>query len=252
MAVHGRGGADPTVEHFLEEREDFRQKATVALEVARSPDAQQSLRNSREFAVGDKVWLITKNLHKYGEPCRKLLYKFNGPFEITERVGKAAYRLNLPPAMSRLHPVFHVSLLAPQYPRPDGASADPKLFDAVPMQADAAAVDAVPEDLHFQQILRHRDKELQGTNVRDYLVVCREGNRTVDKWFPDVALPTALLAEYWSALSQRQLAGVQAGAPPAVPRPHQTPHSAGISGLDTLGVRRADALLLEGEESDDQ
>ena len=34
-----------------------------------------------------------------------------GPFEIVERVGMVAYRLALPPNLSQVHPVFHVSML---------------------------------------------------------------------------------------------------------------------------------------------
>ena len=41
----------------------------------------------------------------------KLLLRFIGPFEILERVGTVAYRLALPPSMSGVHEVFHVSML---------------------------------------------------------------------------------------------------------------------------------------------
>ena len=41
----------------------------------------------------------------------KLSPRFIGPFEILERVGIAAYRLALPPSMSGVHEVFHVSML---------------------------------------------------------------------------------------------------------------------------------------------
>ena len=33
------------------------------------------------------------------------------PFEILERIGTVAYRLTLPPSMSGVHEVFHVSML---------------------------------------------------------------------------------------------------------------------------------------------
>ena len=41
----------------------------------------------------------------------KLSPRFIGLFEILERVGTVAYRLALPPSMSGVHEVFHVSML---------------------------------------------------------------------------------------------------------------------------------------------
>ena len=41
----------------------------------------------------------------------KLSPRFIGPFEILERVGTVAYQLALPPSMSGVHEVFHVSML---------------------------------------------------------------------------------------------------------------------------------------------
>ena len=48
----------------------------------------------------------------------KLLPRFVGPFEILERVGIVAYRLALPPSMSGVHEVFHVSMLRKYTPDP--------------------------------------------------------------------------------------------------------------------------------------
>ena len=41
----------------------------------------------------------------------KLSPRLIGPFEILERVGTVAYRLALPPSMSGVHEVLHVSML---------------------------------------------------------------------------------------------------------------------------------------------
>ena len=48
----------------------------------------------------------------------KLSSRFIGPFEIHERIGSVAYRLALPPSMSGVHEVFHVSMLRKYTPDP--------------------------------------------------------------------------------------------------------------------------------------
>ena len=48
----------------------------------------------------------------------KLSPRFIGPFEILERVGTLTYRLDLPPNMSGVHEVFHVSMLRRYTPDP--------------------------------------------------------------------------------------------------------------------------------------
>ena len=41
----------------------------------------------------------------------KLSPRFIGPYEILERVGLVTYQLALPPELTKLHDVFHVSML---------------------------------------------------------------------------------------------------------------------------------------------
>ena len=48
----------------------------------------------------------------------KLSPRFIWPFEILERVGTVAYRLDLPPSMSGVHEVFHISMLRRYTPDP--------------------------------------------------------------------------------------------------------------------------------------
>ena len=48
----------------------------------------------------------------------KLNPKFIGPYRIFERIGPVAYRLELSPELSRIHNVFHVSMLKKYVPNP--------------------------------------------------------------------------------------------------------------------------------------
>ena len=70
-------------------------------------------RRPLEFEVGDHVFLkvIPKRRVVRFSKRGKLSSRFIGLFEVLERVGTVAYRLGLPPSMSGVHRVFHVSML---------------------------------------------------------------------------------------------------------------------------------------------
>ncbi|KAL0537248.1 hypothetical protein IC582_026223 [Cucumis melo] len=70
-------------------------------------------RKDLEFEVGDKVFLKVAPMRGVLRFARrgKLSPRFVGPFEILERIGPVAYRLALPPSLSTVHDVFHVSML---------------------------------------------------------------------------------------------------------------------------------------------
>ncbi|KAJ0555993.1 putative nucleotidyltransferase, Ribonuclease H [Helianthus annuus] len=91
--------------------------AQIRQRMAAARDRQKSYADKRrkplEFQVGDRVLLKVspwKGVVRFGKrgklnPC------YVGPFEIIERIGKVAYRLNLPEELSGVHNVFHVSNL---------------------------------------------------------------------------------------------------------------------------------------------
>ncbi|XP_060212075.1 uncharacterized protein LOC132639651 [Lycium barbarum] len=66
-----------------------------------------------EFMKGEKVFLKVspmKGVMRFGRKG-KLSPRYIGPYEILDRNGLVAYRLALPPRLSAVHPVFHVSML---------------------------------------------------------------------------------------------------------------------------------------------
>ena len=77
-------------------------------------------RRPLEFEVEDHVFLKVmpkRGVVRFGKRG-KLSPRFIGPFEILERIGTVAYRLALPPSMSGVHKVFHVSMLQKYTPDP--------------------------------------------------------------------------------------------------------------------------------------
>ncbi|GJZ49858.1 putative reverse transcriptase domain-containing protein [Tanacetum coccineum] len=67
-------------------------------------------RKPMEFQVGDKVMLKVlpwKGVVRFGKQG-KLNPRYVGPFKVLEKVGKVAYKLELPEELSRVHNTFHV------------------------------------------------------------------------------------------------------------------------------------------------
>jgi len=75
-------------------------------------------RRDLEFEVGNRVFLKIlpwKGVLRFSRKG-KLSPRYIKPFEILERVGPTAYRLALPMEMSKIHNVFHVSVLRKYIP----------------------------------------------------------------------------------------------------------------------------------------
>ncbi|WVZ97414.1 hypothetical protein U9M48_042954 [Paspalum notatum var. saurae] len=83
----------------------------------RAQSRQKSYSDTRRrplvFEKGDHVYLRVspmKGVHRFGVKG-KLAPRYVGPFQIIERCGPVAYRLELPPHLVAVHDVFHVSQL---------------------------------------------------------------------------------------------------------------------------------------------
>ena len=92
------------------------------LKIAR--DRQKSYADKRrrdlQFNVGDRVFLKVspwKGVLRFRRRG-KLRPRYIGPYEIIAIVGPVAYRLDLPPELSKVHNVFHVSMLRKYIPDP--------------------------------------------------------------------------------------------------------------------------------------
>jgi hypothetical protein len=80
---------------------------------ARQKSYHDKRRKPLQFEVGDHVYLKvspTKGVQRFGIKG-KLAPRYIGPYEVKEACGPVAYQVELPPHMSSVHNVFHVSQL---------------------------------------------------------------------------------------------------------------------------------------------
>jgi hypothetical protein len=97
----------------------FQQNLMAEFKLTQKWQKKQADRRHKDhpnFKVGDKVWLLQKNIATT-RPCAKLDYKRLGPFKIAKLVGLVACQLELPPQF-KIHNVFHVFLLEPYHENP--------------------------------------------------------------------------------------------------------------------------------------
>ena len=87
-------------------------------------DRQKSYADNRrrdlQFEISDRVFLKIspwKGVLRFGMQG-KLSPRYIGTYEIVSKVGLVAYRLKLPPELSRIHDTFHVSMLRKYIPDP--------------------------------------------------------------------------------------------------------------------------------------
>ncbi|KAJ9530449.1 hypothetical protein QJQ45_012425 [Haematococcus lacustris] len=169
----------PSAESFAKKWEHEVKHAQECMRVAQ--DRQQRYANKRRrdvtFSVGDSVLLSTKNLRNAPGRARKFLPRYVGPFKVTGKLGEAAYRLELPPTMSRLHPVFHVSLLK-KYTGSQGFHPPPVM---------EWLEDAPHYEVH--SLLSHR--QVRFKKRMEYLVKWTGYDDTYNTWEPEAMLAGA-------------------------------------------------------------
>ncbi|KAJ9508268.1 hypothetical protein QJQ45_011785 [Haematococcus lacustris] len=129
------------------------------------------------FQLGDRVLLSTMNLRNMVGKARKLLPRYVGPFRIEAHVGEDAVKLTLPPAMSRIHPVFHVSLLRPY----EGN------FGRLP-PTELGWLDDSPQ-YEVERIVNHR--HVRAGKAKEYLVKLKGYEDSDNTWEPASNLANA-------------------------------------------------------------
>jgi hypothetical protein len=119
-------------------------------------------RKNVEFKEGDHVFLKVSPTTGIGRALRsrKLTPKFIGPYEILGRVGEVAYRIALPPYLSNLHNVFHISQLRKYVPDPT------HVIEVDDIQVrENLTVEAIPLRIEGREVKKLRNKEIASVKV---------------------------------------------------------------------------------------
>jgi hypothetical protein len=108
-----------------------REEALAAHDLTHQKMTQRTMKHSKPFKTGQKVWLESRNL-RIPYASRKIAPKREGPFRIKKVLGPVTYQLQLPKQW-RIHDVFHACLLSPhketEEHRPNYTNPPPDLID---------------------------------------------------------------------------------------------------------------------------
>jgi hypothetical protein len=186
----------PAAQHWHGNMSETLKAAKAALQAAQNRYAAYSKTKKLDvsYAVDDFVLLNTKNIKLKGpqDASRKFHPRFIGPFKILKKVGTVAYKLELPVNMSRIHPVFHVSLLK-------------KWTLPYRTQPPPPTIEIEGETLWlFERILDHRKKGRKN----EYLVKWEGYGHENNSWEPESSFDNCRveITKYWTS--------VQNAAPP--------------------------------------
>lgn len=171
--------------------------------------------------VGD--WALLRLHQGYSIPSAtssKLSQQFTGPFKVTERVGKLAYRLALPGHWT-VHPVFTIAQLEPA-PAP---SSDP-FNRPVPEQPPSIFVEGDTDEFKSFEVERLLNKRIikKGRGMAtEYLVRWKGYGPEYDMWYNVKHLGDAdiLINEYEEAMGRKapKKASVKSNTSPSTSLP---------------------------------
>ena len=117
--------------------------------VAKQAEYYDAKHKPMDYAIDDMVWLSGRNI-RTARPSKKLDYKYYGPYRIVDAIGEQAYRLSLPEG-TKIHPVFHVSLLEPYKAGEDRSDAG-ALPLRVPSDDDLVVGKVLDSKLHYGKL----------------------------------------------------------------------------------------------------
>jgi hypothetical protein len=137
-----------------------------------------------DFKVGSKVLISTRHMRSM-RPKKKLDWKFIGPGTIVAQYGPSSFKVDYP-ALKKVHPVFHASLL--ELYEPTGAIEHPAhpIVDTLQSMGD--------ESYEVDEIL---DRRKNAVGMWEYLVKWNNHPTEEQSWEVSPAIPAKVLNRFW-------------------------------------------------------
>ncbi|XP_075507425.1 uncharacterized protein LOC142544249 [Primulina tabacum] len=132
-------------------------------------------RRPLEFEISKKAYVKIspmKGMVRFSK-SGKLNPRYVGPFEILEKVGTLAYRMALPPDVSSIHNVFHISQRRKYIPDPC------HILKVAPLMIEG----------HLNEELKYEEVHIQIVDTKD-----QETKITLDAWIALTTLKASLKA----------------------------------------------------------
>ncbi|KAK6157973.1 hypothetical protein DH2020_005287 [Rehmannia glutinosa] len=147
-------------------------KERIRTAQSRQKSCADKRRKDLEFEAGNEVFLRLSPWKGLINPKKggKLSPRYVGPYKILQRIGKLAYRLELPTQYGGMHDVFHVSRLKKYQPDPEHIITQ----DTPPLIENLSYIEK-PIRIIDQQI-----RQLRNRDIPIVKVVWRNHNRDED------------------------------------------------------------------------
>jgi hypothetical protein len=167
-----------SADEFLSKLEAHRRHAKDCL-IFTQARQQRSVNKNRlikEFEVGDLVLINPHSMRLLGDEetgiGKKLMMKYEGPFEIQDKLGPITYRLRTS-SNYNFHPVINIEHLEPYKESPA------ELGNRVQRGARRDAKHEAKEEFEISEIL---DDRVKGKNRKEYLVRYSGYGSDEDRW----------------------------------------------------------------------
>ena len=185
----------PAAQRLVDDMTDAMEHAKCKLAEAQAYQALHANKRRRDvvFHVGDLVKLSTANLKLPSTMSKKLCARFLGPYKVVRVVNPVTYKLKLPSAL-KIHPVFHVSLLAPWHDDVEHPQHVDRQCRLPPVESEGTR--RLIDQLIDKRVTMAKAKGGNFVPFIEYLVRYQDCGPAEDQWRRAADIDDAHIAEY--------------------------------------------------------